>query len=157
MNLDKSIQPLIIALNQAKIMTRASCSGIIEDHDPKCSGMGTPYLSVVYPKLLDDVRYKIFRRIMVDSGFEFQNRKTRYKHRMRFYEWYNMEPSKGALWEIEKDIMESYHFDFGLGESEFGNPGKHDTAYEMLDYPQWQNKIKDAWIEIYQKVLRAWF
>ena len=138
-------------------MTRASCSGILDDHDPKCLGMGTPYLSVVYPRLLNEIKYKTFRKIMVDSGFKFRNRKTRYKHRMRFYEWYKMEPSKSALWEIERDIVEAYYFDFGLGEYEFGSPGKHDIAYEMLDKPEWQNKIKNAWIEVYRKVLRAWF
>ena len=160
MSLDKSIRPLIIALNQIGIRTTVSCSGILEDHYGRELGISTPYLCINLFHS-DRIKSKYLQHIFLDSGFEIWNKKTKYEHQKRFYEWYNHidPPSKSALWEFEMEASttESYRFDFGLGDFKFGNPGQDDVLLEMFDKPEWQVKIKAAWIEIYRRVLRMWF
>lgn len=124
MTLDGSIQDLVLLLNQIGIQTNVSCSGLLVDHEDNYCGTCTPYLCITRSQC-DYGRYKTFREIMIDSGFNVR--------------------------EGSRESSECYYFDFGHGMTD--PKIAHDLEYGMLDEPEWQGKIKIGWSEVYHKVL----
>lgn len=143
--IDPSIRPLVITLNQKGIRTTVSCSGILEDHVEFPMGMGTPYLCVVANR-----RLKRLGAIMEGAGFcKSHSALERLK---KWAKKHGKTLSKSQLWEAEsRSRSVCFYFDFG---TDFDKDGGWDKDYDLIDLPEWQTKIKKAWIEIYRGVLR---
>lgn len=155
--MDESIRPLMIALRRAGVRTTVSCSGILEDHVEFPMGMGTPYLCVD-TCMTSNKGLKQLEIIMKDVGFHrggsaLENLKSWAKeYGETLSREYGETLSKSHFWEAEsRSHSVCFYFDFG---TDFDKDDGWDDDYNLIDLPEWQAKIKKAWIEIYCGVLR---
>lgn len=148
MELDRSIAPLILLLNQRlRIFTSCSCSGLLADHPPdRYDGMSTPYL-VVIPNTSDPYHYHQFRRLMIRSGF-ISNSTS--EHLLRWAETHQEALSKYMAWEgrLKDQTGKAFHFFFGADD------WKGELQYRLLDEPYWQQRIRQAWALVYRRSLQ---
>lgn len=148
---DSSIRPLLIALNRAGIKTRSSCSGILDDHVENYESMSTPYLCV-NTKLSESTRLRWLELTMIEVGFH--KARTSIERLKKWEKEKKTSLSKPVVWMAESEsYIASFYFDFG---TDFDRDGGWDRDYKLLDLPEWQRKIREAWVNLYKKLLHAW-